>query len=59
VGESPLGGWAYRDLAMLRNRALLARGHGDESTYEDLDDRYRQRAESFGFEGHIAIAKAM
>jgi adenylate cyclase len=54
-----IAGWAWRDLILLRLRALLARTRGDEVTYRDFADRYRAMAESLGFEGHIAIAEAM
>jgi hypothetical protein len=50
---------AARDIWMLRLRALLARAHGDAGTYAHLRDRYREMAESLGFEGHIDAAKAM
>ncbi|MFZ0834810.1 MAG: AAA family ATPase, partial [Mycobacterium sp.] len=51
--------WAYQDLIMLRMRALLARAKGDETSYRDFVNRYLEMAESLGFEGHIAMAKAM
>ena len=54
-----LDGWAWRDLILLRLRALLARTRGDEAAYRDFADRYRALATSLGFEGHIAIAEAM
>jgi hypothetical protein len=44
---------------LLRLRALLAHGHGDEAAYRDYRDRYRAKARSLGFEGHIAWAEAM
>ena len=47
------------DVHMLRLRAMLARARGDEVSYRDSVERYRNMAESLGFEGHIAIAKAM
>jgi adenylate cyclase len=47
------------DVVLLRLRALIARAHGDESAYRELVDRYRAMAESFGYEGHIALAAAM
>ena len=50
-------GWAYRDLILLRSRILLARSHGDDVTYRDLADRFRDMATSLGFEGHIAWAQ--
>ena len=50
---------AIREITLLRLRALLARARGDDDAYRDLVDRYRAMAESLGFEGHIAWAKAM
>jgi ATP/maltotriose-dependent transcriptional regulator MalT len=47
------------DGVVLRLRALLAQAQGDESAYRQLVDRYRAMAESFGYEGHIAMAAAM
>jgi hypothetical protein len=52
-------GLAIRDIWLLRLRALLARARGDETGYRGYRDRYRAMAESLGFEGHIAWAKAM
>jgi class 3 adenylate cyclase len=52
-------GWAVREITLLRLRALLARARGDDVAYRDLAERYRAMAESLGFEGHIAWAKAM
>jgi len=52
-------GWAVRDIWLLRLRALLARTRGDEVAHRDLVSRYRAMAETLGFEGHIAWAKAM
>jgi adenylate cyclase len=54
-----LNGSAYRDLILLRLKALLARARGDEATYRNFADRYRDMATSLGFEGHMAIAGAM
>jgi hypothetical protein len=48
-----------RDIWLLRLRALLAHAHGDETGYRDYRDRYRAKARSLGFEGHIAWAEAM
>jgi hypothetical protein len=48
-----------RDIWLLRLRALLARAHGDDAAYAHLRDRYRDMAETLGFEGHIAWAEAM
>jgi class 3 adenylate cyclase len=52
-------GLVIRDIWLLRLRALMARAHGDEATYRDFRDRYRDMARSLGFEGHIAWAEAM
>jgi hypothetical protein len=52
-------GLAIRDIWLLRLRALLAEARGDDVTYRDLASRYCAMAESLGFEGHIAWAKAM
>jgi hypothetical protein len=51
--------WAILEITLLRLRALLSRARGDEDAYRDLVGRYRARAESLGFEGHIAWAEAM
>jgi adenylate cyclase len=47
------------DLWLLRSHALLARADNDLPAYRDYRDRYRARANSLGFEGHIAWAEAM
>ena len=52
-------GLVLRDIWLLRLRALLARAHGDTAAYADLRDRYRDMANSLGFEGHIAWADTM
>ena len=52
-------GWAILEITLLRLRALLSKAHSDEIAYRDLVNRYRAMAESLGFEGHIAMAKAM
>jgi hypothetical protein len=52
-------GLVMRDIWMLRLRALLARARGDEASYHDYRDRYRDMAKTLGFEGHIAWAEAM
>jgi adenylate cyclase len=52
-------GFVLYEITLLRLRALLACAHGDEAAYRDLASRYRAMAESLGFEGHIAWAKAM
>jgi class 3 adenylate cyclase len=50
---------AILEITLLRLRALLARAGGDHVAYRDLAERYREMAESLGFEGHIAWAEAM
>ena len=52
-------GFVLFELPLLRMRALLARTHGDESGYREFRDRYRERATSLGFEGHVKVAAAM
>ena len=47
------------DVTLLRLRALLARAHGDEASYRDFAQRYGAMATSFGFEGHIALARIL
>ena len=39
--------------------ALLARARGDESTYREFRDRYRETAAAIGYEGHLARVEAM
>ncbi len=50
---------AARDIWLLQLRALLARARGDVVAYADFRDRYRDMAETLGFEGHIAWAEEM
>jgi len=50
---------AIPEITLLRLRALMARTRGDNDGFRDLASRYRARAESLGFEGHIAWAKAL
>jgi hypothetical protein len=52
-------GLAWREILLLRLRALLARAHGDAAAYADFRDRYRDMAKTLGFEGHTAWAEAM
>jgi class 3 adenylate cyclase len=52
-------GSAVLEITLLRLRALLARAHGDNDAYRGLVSRYRDVAESLGFEGHFAWANAM
>jgi hypothetical protein len=49
----------YHELPLLRLNALIANARGDEAGYREFRDRYRARAKSVGFEGHMAIAEAM
>ncbi|WP_372515535.1 ATP-binding protein [Mycobacterium intermedium] len=51
--------WAMRDITVLRLRALLAQVDGDDAAYRDLVSRYREMAESLGYDGHIAWATTM
>ena len=60
LAETPADdGLVMREVWLLRLRALLARAQGDAGAYAHLRDRYCAMAESLGFEGHIAWAKAM
>jgi class 3 adenylate cyclase len=52
-------GSAMLEITLLRLRALLSRAHGDDVAYRDLVSRYREMAESLGYEGHIDWANAM
>jgi adenylate cyclase len=52
-------GFVYHELPLLRLNAMLAKARGDEERYRDFRERYRGRAESSGFEGHVAMAHAM
>lgn len=52
-------GFVHHELALLRLRALLARAHGDEPTYRELAQRYRDRVVRLGFDGQLAQAEAM
>ena len=54
-----LDGLAIQEITLLELRARLARAKADEVAYRQLADRYLDMAESLGFEGHIAMAKAM
>jgi adenylate cyclase len=47
------------EIWLLRLRALLAQAEGDEATYRDYRDRYRQMANDLGFEGHMHWAAEM
>ena len=50
---------AMLEITLLRLRTLLARARGDKVTLPDLVVAIVAMAESLGFEGHIAWAKAM
>ena len=52
-------GLALRDIWLLRLHALPAWAHGDAAAYAHFRDRYRDMAQTLGFEGHIAWAKEM
>jgi class 3 adenylate cyclase len=52
-------GSAMLEITQLRLGALLARARGDDVAYRDLASRYREMAESLGFDGHIIWAAAM
>ncbi len=52
-------GSAIPEITLLRLRALLSRARGDDVAYRDLVSRYREMAQTLGFEGHIAWAEAM
>ncbi len=53
------GGFAVREIWLLRLRALVARAHGDDASYAHLRDRYLDMATMLAFEGHIEWAEAM
>ena len=52
-------GFVLFEVPLLRLRALLARVRGDDATYAQFRDRYRDMAKTLGFEGHIALGEAM
>ena len=51
--------WAARDIEVLRLRALLSKARGDQASYQELTQRYRDMARTLGFEGHMEWAGAM
>jgi hypothetical protein len=53
------GGFAVREIWLLRLRARLARAHGEAASYAHFRDRYRDMAKTLGFEGHIEWVEAM
>jgi adenylate cyclase len=52
-------GYVLHEIWLLRLEALLAQANGDEAGYRHHRDRYRARATSLGFEGHMKWAEAM
>ncbi len=52
-------GLVLNEVYVRRLRALLARARGAHAEYRDYRDRYRDMAQTLGFEGHIAWAEAM
>jgi adenylate cyclase len=52
-------GFMYHELPLLRLNAMVAKARGEQDRYCEFRERYRARAESSGFEGHIALAHAM
>lgn len=52
-------GFVLNQIWLLRMRALLAQARDDPTAYLDYRDRYREMANTLGFEGHIAWAKEM
>ena len=50
---------AILDVTLLRLRTLLALASGDHVAHRDLLGRYRDMAESLGYEGHIAWVEEM
>ncbi len=44
---------------LVEDVAVLAQARGDDGSYRDFRDCYRTMAKTLGFEGHIAMAKAM
>jgi adenylate cyclase len=52
-------GFVLHELWLLRLRAMLAQARGNEGSFRNYRDRYRARATSLGFEGHMAMAEAM
>jgi adenylate cyclase len=52
-------GYVLHEIWLLRLEALLAQATGNEPAYRDYRDRYRARAISLGFDGHIKWALEM
>jgi adenylate cyclase len=52
-------GYVMNDIWLLRMRAWEAQARRDEAAYHDYRDRYREMANSLGFEGPIKWAEEM
>ena len=52
-------GSAVPDITLLHAQALVARARSDDDAFRDVAARYLAMAQSLGFEGHIAWARAM
>ncbi|MEO6795213.1 MAG: hypothetical protein ABI253_03585 [Mycobacterium sp.] len=52
-------GFVLFEIPLLRLSALMARAIGDQDGYRGRVDRYLTRATDVGYEGHIAMARAM
>jgi adenylate cyclase len=52
-------GFVLNEIPLLRLRALVAQHRGDRVSYGQWVDRYRAKATSCGFAGHMAIADQM
>jgi adenylate cyclase len=52
-------GFVLHEIPLLRLRALVARQCGDQVAYRQGVERYRAKATSCGFKGHMAKAEAM
>jgi adenylate cyclase len=49
-------GFVLNTIPLMRLRALVARHRGDRVAYRQWADRYREKATSCGFAGHMAMA---
>jgi adenylate cyclase len=52
-------GVTLREVWSLRMRAQLAHARNEESSYQELTERYRRKSAELGFEGHLALAASM
>lgn len=52
-------GLVFREIMLLRLRALVARAYGADEEYRDLRAGYGAMAKSLDFEGHIKWAESM